>query len=154
MKNRIYLFIFALSLFTFHFSPLMASDWVLNEDKYYASDKTDHIKLGVFLCDLDGSNTYCKEGTVIATNGSRSYDLLTLKYHDEASDGAASENVTTQLKMHNSKAYMTNATYGTREITTSEQTFQVLFVNSPGCAHLAPAFITASRIFDVTYTPP
>ena len=70
-------------------SALMASDWVLNESKYNASDKTDHIKLEVFLCDLDGSNTYCDGGTVIATNGRVSYDLLTLKYHDEASDGDA-----------------------------------------------------------------
>ncbi|MBQ3997833.1 MAG: hypothetical protein II644_00685 [Paludibacteraceae bacterium] len=125
MRNRIYLFILALCSLFLVPNKAQASDWVLNESKYYASDKTDHIKLEVFLCDLDGSNTYCDGGTVIATNGSKSYELVYLKYHDEASDGAASENVTTQLKMHNSKAYMTNATYGTREITTSEQTFQV-----------------------------
>lgn len=125
MKAKHLFFLFALCSLFLVPNKAQASDWVLNESKYYASDKTDHIKLEVFLCDLDGGNTYCDGGTVIATNGSKSYELVYLKYHDEASDGAASENVTTQLKMHNSKAYMTNATYGTREITTSEQTFQV-----------------------------
>ena len=125
MKAKHLFSFLVLSLFTFHFSPLMASDWVLNESKYYASDKTDHIKLEVFLCDLDGSNTYCDGGTVIATNGSKSYELVYLKYHDQASDGAASENVTAQLKMHNSKAWVTNATYGSKELNSSEQTFQV-----------------------------
>ena len=104
---------------------MLASDWVLNESKYNASDKTDHLKLEVFLCDLDGTNTYCDGGTVIATNGRVSYDLLTLKYHDEASDGDASENITAKLVMHNSKAWVTNATYGSKELNSSEQTFQV-----------------------------
>lgn len=106
-------------------NAIQASDWVLNESKYNASDKTDHLKLEVFLCDLDGSNTYCDGGTVIATNGRVSYDLLTLKYHDEASDGDASENITAKLVMHNSKAWVTNATYGSKELNSSEQTFQV-----------------------------
>ena len=124
MKNKLFT-LFVLSLFTFHFSPLMASDWVLNESKYNATDKTDHIKLEVFLCDLDGKNTYCDGGTVIATNDRESYDLLTLKYHDEADDAAANENITAKLVMHNSKAWVTNATYGSKELNSSEQTFQV-----------------------------
>ena len=125
MRKRIYLFVLALcSLFLIP-NKVQASDWVLNESKYYASDKTDHIKLEVFLCDLDGSNTYCDGGTVIATNGSKSYELVYLKYHDQASDGAASENVTAKLLMHNSKAWVTNATYGSKELNSSEQTFQV-----------------------------
>ena len=114
-----------MSFVTLSLQRVQASDWVLNESKYYASDKTDHIKLEVFLCDLDGSNTYCNGGTVIATNGSKSYELVYLKYHDQASDGAASENITAKLLMHNSKAWVTNATYGSKELTSSEQTFQV-----------------------------
>ena len=125
MAKKHLLLLFVLSLFTFHFSPLQASDWVLNESKYNATDKTDHLKLEVFLCDLDGKNTYCDGGTIIATNGSQSYELLTLKYHDEASDGSASENITSKLLMHNSKAWVTNATYGSKELTSSDQTFQV-----------------------------
>ena len=85
MKKHLFFFL-VLSVFTFHFSPLLASDWVLNEDKYYAWHYTDHLYLEVFLADLDGGNTYCKEGTLRATNGSKTVDLLTLKYINEGDD--------------------------------------------------------------------
>ena len=67
-------------------NAVKASDWVLNEDKYSATHYTDHLYLEVFLADLDGKNTFCQEGTLIATNGVKSIDLLTLKYINEGDD--------------------------------------------------------------------
>ena len=111
-----------LSFFTFHFSPLMASDWVLNEDKYNGEHYTDHLYLEVFLADLDGKNTYCKEGTLRATNGSKTIDLLTLKYINQGDDDSQTAEVKAKLVMSNAKAYFTNSS-GSDEITTSEKSY-------------------------------
>ena len=72
-----------LLLMTAGTTAAMAADWVLNEDKYSATHYTDHLYLEVFLADLDWGNTYCQEGTVTATNGSKSVDLLKFKYINE-----------------------------------------------------------------------
>ncbi len=106
-------------------SALRASDWVLNEDKYSATHYTDHLYLEVFLADLDGKNTYCQEGTLIATNGSKSIDLLSLKYINEGDDESNNADVKAKLLMSNAKAWFTNGAYGTPELTSSEQTFSL-----------------------------
>ena len=100
-----------------------ASDWVLNESKYNASMSGDHLCLEVFLADLDSKNTYAKEGTVIATNGSKSIDLLKLKYINQGDDESQTAEVKGQLLMPNAKAYFTNTQAGDLEIGTSEQSF-------------------------------
>ena len=104
-------------------NAVMASDWVLNEDKYSATHYTDHLYLEVFLADLDYRNTYCQEGTLIATNGSKSIDLLTLKYINEGDDDKDDAEVKAKLVMPNAKAWFTNEVYGWGELTANEQTF-------------------------------
>ncbi|MBQ7996524.1 MAG: hypothetical protein IJ249_02520 [Paludibacteraceae bacterium] len=104
-------------------NAVMASDWVLNEDKYSATHYTDHLYLEVFLADLDGKNTFCQEGTLIATNGSKSIDLLTLKYINEGDDDKDNADVKAKLVMPNAKAWFTNGAYGVPELTGTEQTF-------------------------------
>ena len=104
-------------------NALMASDWVLNEDKYNAVHYTDHLYLEVFLADLDGKNTFCQEGTLIATNGVKSIDLLTLKYINEGDDDKDNADVKAKLVMPNAKAWFTNGAYGVPELTGTEQTF-------------------------------
>ena len=121
MKKHLF-FLFVLSVFTFHFLPLQASDWVLNEDKYSGSHYTDHLYLEVFLADLDGGNTYCQEGTLMATNGSRTIDLLKLKYINQGDDESQTAEVKAKLVMSNAKAYFTNSS-GSEELTTSEKSY-------------------------------
>ena len=104
-------------------TTLHASDWVLNEDKYNATHYTDHLYLEVFLADLDYGNTYCKEGTLTATNGSVSIDLLTLKYVNQGDDESQTAEVKGKLLMPNAKAWVTNSQSGNQELTTSEQSF-------------------------------
>jgi hypothetical protein len=106
-------------------NAVKASDWVLNEDKYSATHYTDHLYLEVFLADLDGKNTFCQEGTLIATNGVKSIDLLTLKYVNEGDDDKDNADVKAKLVMPNAKAWFTNGAYGTPELTSSEQTFSL-----------------------------
>ena len=101
---------------------VMASDWVLAEDKYSAKSYSDHLYFEVFLADLDYGNTYCQEGTLIATNGSRSFDLLKLKYINQGDDESQTSEVKAQLVLSNAKAYFTNSSTGD-ELTTSEQSF-------------------------------
>ena len=103
-------------------SGLMADDWVLFESKYNATHYTDHLYLEVFLADLDGKNTYCQEGTLIATNGSKSIDLLTLKYINEGDDENQTAKVKAKLLMKNAKAWFTNSQSGDQELSTSENT--------------------------------
>ncbi len=104
-------------------NAVKASDWVLNEDKYSATHYTDHLYLEVFLADLDGKNTFCQEGTLIATNGVKSIDLLTLKYINEGDDDKDNADVKAKLVMPNAKAWFTNGAYGVPELTGTEQTF-------------------------------
>ena len=56
-----------------------ASDWVLDESKYKVAQYSDHLRLEVFLADLDSKNTYSKGGTVFATNGATTINLLYLE---------------------------------------------------------------------------
>lgn len=102
-------------------SGLMADDWVLFESKYNATHYTDHLYLEVFLADLDGKNTYCQEGTLIATNGSKSIDLLTLKYINQGDDESQTAEVYAKLLMSNAKAWFINSQSGDQELSTSEK---------------------------------
>lgn len=111
-----------LLLMTAGTTAAMAADWVLNEDKYSATHYTDHLYLEVFLADLDCGNTYCQEGTVTATNGSKSVDLLKFKYINEGSDENETAEVKAQLVMPNAKAYFTNSS-GSSEIGTDESSY-------------------------------
>ena len=104
-------------------SSLLADDWVLFESKYNAWHYTDHLYLEVFIADLDGGNTYCKEGTLVATNGSKSIDLLTLKYINQGDDESQTAEVKAALKMKNAKAWFTNSQTGDQELTSSEKSF-------------------------------
>ena len=111
-----------LLLMTAGTTAAMAADWVLNEDKYSATHYTDHLYLEVFLADLDWGNTYCQEGTVTATNGSKSVDLLKFKYINEGDDENETAEVKAQLVMPNAKAYFTNSS-GSSEIGTDESSY-------------------------------
>ena len=84
MKTRIYLLLSILLAMTA--LRVQASDWVLNESKYYAYTSGDHLCLEVFLADLDHSNTYSKGGHVYATNGSKTIDLMYLSYVNQGDD--------------------------------------------------------------------
>lgn len=100
---------------------IQADDWVLFESKYNAWHYTDHLYLEVFLADLDGGNTYCKEGTLVATNGSKSIDLLTLKYINQGDDESQTAEVYAKLLMSNAKAWFINSQSGDQELSTSEK---------------------------------
>ena len=104
---------------------VMASDWVLAEDKYSAKGYSDHLYFEVFLADLDGKNTYCKEGTLIATNGSVSIELLTLQYINQGDGDNQTGEVKARLLQPNAKAYFTNSSPMWEELTTSEQNFWI-----------------------------
>ncbi len=119
MKKRI---IGILLMLTACVGTIQADDWVLFESKYNAWHYTDHLYLEVFLADLDGGNTYCKEGTLVATNGKQSYELVKLKYINEGDDEDQTAKVKATLLMRNSKAWFTNSQSGDQELSTSEQT--------------------------------
>ena len=103
-------------------AAMMASDWVLNEDKYNGEHYTDHLYLEVFLADLDRGNTYCKEGTLRATDGSRTIDLMELRYVNQGDDESQTAQVYAKLLMSNAKAWFTNSS-GSDEITSSEKSY-------------------------------
>ena len=104
---------------------MQASDWVLNENKYTAtlSSSGDHLCLEVFLADLDKSNTYSKGGHVYATNGSKTIDLMYLKYINQGDDESQTAEVKAYICEANAKAWFTNSQMGDQQIGTSEQSF-------------------------------
>ncbi|MBQ1858941.1 MAG: hypothetical protein II140_03690, partial [Paludibacteraceae bacterium] len=118
MKKRIIGILLMLSACV---GTIQADDWVLFESKYNAWHYTDHLYLEVFLADLDGGNTYCKEGTLVATNGSKSIDLLTLKYINQGDDESQTAEVYAKLLMSNAKAWFINSQSGDQELSTSEK---------------------------------
>ena len=119
MKKTFFLLILLIACVT----RIQADDWVLFESKYNATHYTDHLYLEVFLADLDGKNTYCQTGTLIATNGSKSIDLLTLKYINEGDDESQTAQVKAKLLMKNAKAWFTNSQSGDLELSTSEKSY-------------------------------
>ena len=121
MKTRIYLLLTILLAMTA--LRVQASDWVLNESKYYAYTSGDHLCLEVFLADLDHSNTYSKGGHVYATNGSKTIDLMYLKYINQGDDESQTAEVKAYICEANAKAWFTNSQMGDQQIGTSEQSF-------------------------------
>ena len=119
MKKTFFLLILLIACVT----RIQADDWVLFESKYNATHYTDHLYLEVFLADLVGKNTYCQTGTLIATNGSKSIDLLTLKYINEGDDESQTAQVKAKLLMKNAKAWFTNSQSGDLELSTSEKSY-------------------------------
>lgn len=103
--------------------PVQASDWVLNEDKYWAYTSGDHLCLEVFLADLDRSNTYSKGGYVYATNGSKTIKLMYLKYINQGDDESQTAEVKAFVCEDNAKAWFTNTQSGDLQIGTSESSF-------------------------------
>ena len=121
MKTRIYLLLSILLAMTAQ--RVQASDWVLNESKYNAYTSGDHLCLEVFLADLDYSNTYSKGGHVYATNGSKTIDLMYLKYINQGDDESQTAEVKAYICEANAKAWFTNSQMGDQQIGTSEQSF-------------------------------
>ena len=99
-----------------------AADWVRDESKYRLSQSSDHLKLEVFLADLDAKNTYSKGGIVFATNGYKRIDLLYLEYINEGSDESPTAKVKAYLLDDNCRAWFTNSA-GLSDITTSNTTY-------------------------------
>ena len=99
-----------------------ASDWVLDESKYKVAQYSDHLRLEVFLADLDSKNTYSKGGTVFATNGATTINLLYLEYINEGSDESQTAKVKAYLSDANSRAWFSNSA-GQSDITTTNTTF-------------------------------
>jgi len=103
--------------------PAQASDWVLNEGKYNATQSTDHLCLEVFLADLDGSNTYSKGGHVYATNGVRTIDMMYLEYVNQGDDESQTAEVKAYVCEENARAWFTNSQMGDQQIGTSKSSF-------------------------------
>lgn len=101
----------------------MAADWVLDESKYTAYTSGDHLCLEVFLADLDRKNTYSKGGKVYATNGSKTIELMYLKYVNQGDDESQTAEVKAYLCEPNAKAWFTNSQSGDQQIGTSESSF-------------------------------
>ena len=110
-------------LFAAGFMRVHASDWVRNESKYNASMQGDHLCLEVFLADLDSKNTYSNGGHVYATNGSKTIDLMYLKYINQGDDESQTAEVKAYIVEPHAKAWFTNSQTGDQEIGTSERSF-------------------------------
>ncbi|MBR0048609.1 MAG: hypothetical protein IJP74_04720 [Prevotella sp.] len=120
MKTRIYVLLSV--LLAMAALPAQASDWVLNEDKYWAYQSGDHLCLEVFLADLDGKNTYSTGGYVYATNGSKTIDLVYLEYINDGDDEDKTAKVKAYRYDSNTRAWFTNNS-GASEITGTNTTF-------------------------------
>ena len=96
--------------------PAVASDWMTNSTKFSMSNSKDHVTFKVFLCDLDGSNTYAKsDGTIFAVNSAgRKLYLMDIWYIEEGDDSNPFGKVHARIDISNSKAWFTNG-YGTPE---------------------------------------
>lgn len=104
-------------------TSLHASDWVLNESQYSASQSGDHLYLEVFLADLDYSNTYSKGGHVYATNGIKTIDLMYLEYINQGDDESQTAEVKAYLVEPNARAWFTNSQMGNQQISTSNSSY-------------------------------
>lgn len=104
-------------------TSLHASDWVLNESQYSASQSGDHLYLEVFLADLDYSNTYSKGGHVYATNGIKTIDLMYLEYINQGDDESQTAEVKAYLVDPNARAWFTNSQMGDQQIGTSNASY-------------------------------
>ena len=120
MKTRIYVLLSV--LLAMAALPAQASDWVLNEDKYWAYQSGDHLCLEVFLADLDGKNTYSTGGYVYATNGSKTIHLVYLEYINDGDDEDKTAKVKAYRYDSNTRAWFTNNS-GASEITGTNTTF-------------------------------
>lgn len=120
MKTRRYLLLTILSAMTV--LHVQAADWVKDESKYWAYQSGDHLRLEVFLADLDRSNTYSKGGCVYATNGSKTIDLVYLEYINDGDDGDVEAKVKAYLYDSNTRAWFADPC-GSSQITGTNTTF-------------------------------
>ena len=95
---------------------VQAADWMTYADKYSMESYNNHVRFNVFLCDLDGSNTFAKEdGGVYAQDGSGTKIwLIDLIYIEEGSDENAFGKVRARYCVGESRAWFANG-YGQQE---------------------------------------
>ena len=93
--------------------PIQASDWMKNSGKFYMSNSKDHVTFNVFLCDLDGKNTYAKsDGYIYALNSAgQKLALIDIWYIEEGDDSNPFGKVRARVDISNSRAWFTNS-YG------------------------------------------
>ena len=86
-----------------------AEDWMKKPSKFYMSTQNNHVTFTVFLCDLDGNNTYAKSGGIYAVdnNGSRVW-LMDIWYISEGSDENPFGKVRARYCIGESRAWFTN----------------------------------------------
>ena len=82
-------------------SPAWATDYVLDKSQYGAEHKTDHLELKLCIADLDYKDTYVKEGVVKASWNGQEYELVWLKFINDADEDNADGKVRATLLMDN-----------------------------------------------------
>ena len=111
--SKLVVWIFTALLFM-HTSTAQASDWMHNSSKFSMSTSSDHVTLKPFLCDLDRSNTYAKNGGIYAQSGSQTVWIMDVYYKDEGSDENPYGKVYARYCVGESRAWFTNG-YGSQE---------------------------------------